>query len=38
MKIGFAFMIKYKIDNVSHLNAFFNCIRHETIISAHEKW
>lgn len=37
MKIGFAFMIKYKIDNASHFNAFFNSIRHETIISAHAK-
>jgi len=37
MKIGFGFMVYNKIHNVSHLDAFFNSIKHETIISVHAK-
>ena len=37
MKIGFGFMVYNSIDNASRLNAFFNSIKHKTIISVHAK-
>ena len=38
MKIGFGFMVYNEIHNISHLNTFFNSIKHETIISVHTKY
>lgn len=37
MKIGFGFLVYNEIMNISHLDTFFNSIKHEIIISVHAK-